>query len=85
MSLNLREKHDCKVILSTFHNEWFEKNHHYSNIEFISPGQSTNCYASYKIGWFRDDDGGWENYDLYPNRQNSIPLQQTSSDILGLK
>ena len=78
------KKHNCKVLLSTFHNEWFDNNTEYDNIDFVLPGSSVNCYASYKIGWFRDNVGGWENYDLYPNRQNSIPLQQTSSDILGL-
>jgi autotransporter strand-loop-strand O-heptosyltransferase len=78
------KKHKCKVILSTFHNEWFINNENYKDLEFINPGQTTPCYASYKIGWFRDDENGWENFNLYPNRLNSIPLQQTSSDILGL-
>jgi len=84
-AVEFSKKHNCKVLLSTFHNEWFDKNSEYDNIDFILPGSSVSCYASYKVGWFRDSNNGWENYDLYPNRQNSIPLQQTSSDILGLE
>ena len=83
-SKKFSEKHNCNVTLSTFHNEWFEKNKNYEGIKFVNPGSVVDCYASYKIGWFRDENGGWENLDLYPNRQNSVPLQQTSSDILGL-
>ena len=84
-AVEFSKKHNCKVILSTFYNSWFKDNNNYKNIEFIEPGMSTPCYTSYKIGWFRDDNNGWENFDLYPNRQNSISLQQTSSDILGLE
>jgi autotransporter strand-loop-strand O-heptosyltransferase len=84
-AIEFAKKHDCKVILSTFHNKWFINNPFYKDIDFISPGQKTNCYASYMIGWFRDENGGWEKYDLYPNQVNMIPLQQTASDILGLE
>jgi autotransporter strand-loop-strand O-heptosyltransferase len=78
------EKHKCKVILSTFHNDWFKGLESYKNIEFINPGRSTNCFALYRIGWFRDDNGGWKKYELYPNQLNLIPLQKTATDILGL-
>ena len=83
-AVEFAKKHNCKVVISTFHNEWFEDNEYYSDIEFMLPGQTTPCYASYKIGWYRDDNNGWENYDKYPNQVNVIPLQQTASDILGL-
>jgi len=83
-AIEFARKHNCKVILSTFHNNWFRNNPFYKDIEFIEPGQTTPCYTSYKIGWFRDDIGGWEKYDMYPNQVNMIPLQQTATDILGL-
>ena len=83
-AVEFAKKHNCKVILSTFHNNWFKNNKKYEDIEFIEPGQTTPCYTSYKIGWFKDENGTWENYNMYPNQINLIPLQQTSTDILGL-
>jgi len=72
-----RKKHKCKVVCSTFHNGWFQS--HYPEIEFINPGENVrDIYARYNIGWFWDE---WKN----PNNVLSIPLQQTSSDILGLE
>jgi autotransporter strand-loop-strand O-heptosyltransferase len=79
------KKHNCKVVLSTFHNEWFEGLEEYKDIEFIKPGSITNCYVVYRIGWFRSDTGGWNKFDLYPNYVQSQPLQKTASDILGLE
>lgn len=83
-AIEFAKQNNCKVILSTFHNDWFRNNPFYKDIEFIEPGQTTSCYTSFKIGWFRDDNGGWEKYDMYPNQVNMIPLQQTATDILGL-
>ena len=83
-AIEFAKQKNCKVVLSTFHNQWFINNPFYKDIEFIQPGQSTPCYASYIIGWFRDENGGWEKYDMYPNQVNLIPLQQTATDILGL-
>jgi autotransporter strand-loop-strand O-heptosyltransferase len=79
------KKHNCKVVLSTFHNEWFEGLEEYKDIEFIKPGSITNCYVVYRIGWFRSDTGGWNKFDSYPNYVQSQPLQKTASDILGLE
>jgi autotransporter strand-loop-strand O-heptosyltransferase len=79
------EKHKCKVVLSTFHNGWFKGLNEYNGIEFIEPGKSTNCYVVYRIGWFRDENGGWKKFDSYPNQVNLIPLQKTATDILGLE
>lgn len=77
-------KHKCEVILSTFHNEWFENYGPYKNIKFIKPGTVINCDALYRIGWFRDENNGWRDFSKYPNQVNLIPLQQTATDILGL-
>jgi autotransporter strand-loop-strand O-heptosyltransferase len=76
-SIELSKQKDCKVILSTFHNQWFEKQPEYSNIEFISPGQSTICDVVYRVGWFYDE-------NKEPELSNTIPLQQTITNIIGL-
>jgi autotransporter strand-loop-strand O-heptosyltransferase len=79
------KKHNCKVVLSTFHNNWFKGNPEYSDIEFINPGESTPCYTSYKIGWFRNNDTNkWDNLSLNPVPPNTQELQKTATDILGL-
>ena len=51
----------------------------------MEPGNSTPCIAHYKIGWFRDDKGGWQNFDNHPRQCNVIPMQATATDILGLE
>jgi autotransporter strand-loop-strand O-heptosyltransferase len=84
-AIELMKQRNCKVILSTFHNEWFEGSENYKDIKFIKPGQSVDCDVIYKIGWFRDKDKGWNNSSLSPNQVNLIPLQQTITDILGLE
>jgi autotransporter strand-loop-strand O-heptosyltransferase len=72
----------CNVICSTFHNDWFEEN--YPEIEFIKPGsQVDDLYAMYTIGWFYDDKKVV--YDKIPIDFKKYPLQQTASEILGLK
>jgi autotransporter strand-loop-strand O-heptosyltransferase len=83
-AVDFAKKHDCKVVLSTFHNNWFEGLKEYSDIEFIKPGQSVFCEAVYRIGWFRSSNNKWDKFDSYPNPLNSQPLQKTASDILGL-
>lgn len=75
----------CKVILSTFHNEFFQGLEEYKDIEFMIPGSSTSCYAVYRIGWFRDEKGGWGDKSRNPIQVNTVPLQKASSDILGLE
>jgi autotransporter strand-loop-strand O-heptosyltransferase len=70
------KKHHCKVIASTFWNNLFEKT--YPNIEFITPGQiAQNIYAKYTLGWFY-------NNEMEPILPNTIPLQMTATNILGL-
>jgi len=78
-------KNNCKVVLSTFHNDWFRNVDYYKNIEFMEPGNSTDVYCVYRIGWFKNTNGLWDKMDLCPNIQNTIPLQQTATDILGLE
>jgi autotransporter strand-loop-strand O-heptosyltransferase len=82
--VDFAKKHSCKVIFSSFHNNFFEGLEDYKDIKFITPGTSHTCYALYRIGWFKKDNT-WIDFDRYPNRVNTIPLQQTSSDILGLE
>ena len=84
-AIELMKQKNCKVILSTFRNDWFKDLEAYKDIEFINPGESVNCDVIYKLGWFRDDNGGWKNFNLHPNQPNLIPLQKTATDILGLE
>jgi len=77
-----RKKHNCEVICSTFHNDWFESQ--YPKIEFVQPGTAvSNLYASYGIGWFYDGDE--LNTSYHPFDVKTQPLQKTASDILGLE
>jgi len=82
--VDFSKKHNCKVILSTFFNQWFEGLDEYSNIEFIKPGSVIQCDHIYRVGWFKSEEGKWNKFDLYPNHLNSQPLQKTATDILGL-
>jgi autotransporter strand-loop-strand O-heptosyltransferase len=84
-AVEFAKKHNCKVILSTFHNSWFKGLDAYKDIEFIEPGNSTECYVVYRIGWMRGESGKWDRFDCYPNFPNTQPLQKTASDILGLE
>jgi autotransporter strand-loop-strand O-heptosyltransferase len=68
--------HNCEVIVSTFKNFLFEKE--YPMLEFVEPGTNvTNIYAMYKLGWFYNE-------NKEPVLPNTIPLQQTATNILGL-
>jgi autotransporter strand-loop-strand O-heptosyltransferase len=70
------KKHNCKVLVSTFKNEMFEGM--YSDIEFVRPGSVVqNIKALYRLGWFYDK-------DKEPVLPNTIPLQKTATNILGL-
>jgi len=82
--LEFIKKHQCKVVLSTFHNEWFEGLKEYKDVIFIKPGEGFKAYAHYQIGWFRNDEGSWNNPNVHPNQPNTIPIIKSSTDILGL-
>jgi autotransporter strand-loop-strand O-heptosyltransferase len=73
-----RKKHNCKIFLSTFHNEIFKKE--YPEIFFIEPGTVvSDTYAIYTIGCWDD------NYNRNKNFWRLIPLQQICTDVLGLE
>ena len=82
--IEFQKKHKCKVLFSSFHNEFFEKVNEYEGITFIKPGSSYPCKAVYRLGWFKKD-GKWEDVDRNPNPVNLIPLQQSATDCLGLE
>lgn len=72
-----RKKHNCKISCATFKNFLYDKS--YTDIDFVDVGQDENKYdAVYSIGWYFDK-------KINPNDVRTIPLQQTASDILGLK
>ena len=78
-----RKKHNCHVVVSTFHNDWFIEQ--YPELEFVEPGSTCeNLYAMYNLGWFYFEGG--DEADLSKNVSDfkKIPLQQSASDILGL-
>jgi len=76
-----RKKHNCKVFISTFNNDLFKDN--YSEITFIQPGEKVNnLYALYRIGWFYDGDNF--NKNRHPRDFKNLPMQTTTTDILGL-
>jgi autotransporter strand-loop-strand O-heptosyltransferase len=74
--LEFKIKHQCDVIVSTFKNFLFENE--YPELEFVTPGTNvTNLYAMYRLGWFYNE-------NKEPVLPNTIPLQQTATNILGL-
>jgi autotransporter strand-loop-strand O-heptosyltransferase len=71
-----QKKHNCVLFVSTFKNFLFAEQ--YPNINFIEPAEVVeNLTAKYDLGWF---------YDLNkePELPNTIPLQATATNILGL-
>lgn len=84
-AVEFAKKHNCQVLLSTHHNSWFEGVDAYKDIKFITPGDFEPCHAMYRIGWFKDDEGFWKDFNKHPNQVNLYPLQQTAADILGLE
>jgi autotransporter strand-loop-strand O-heptosyltransferase len=77
-----RKKWDCKVICSTFRNEFFRNT--YPEIEFVNPGTSVdNIYAMFNIGWYYFENGTMD-LSKVPSDFRMMPLQKTASDVLGL-
>lgn len=75
-ALEFKKKHNCHVIVSTFKNFLFEDV--YPELEFVAPGTNVpNITGKYLIGWFYDE-------NREPVLPNTIPLQQTATNILGL-
>ena len=81
--LEFQKKHKCKIIASTFHNEWFENLEAYKSIKFVQPNSPVEAYAHYTIGWFKNNEK-WDEGLKNPNSPNTIPLIQTITDILDL-
>lgn len=78
-----RKKHQCEIIVSTFHNEMFEEN--YPNIKFVKPGDMQyDLYAMYEIGWHYDDQQKI-NHNRNISNFREISLQRCSSENLGIK
>ena len=77
-----RKKHKCKLVVSTFHNKWFEST--YPEIEFIKPATEIfDLYAMYEVGWHYNEDDSI-NLDYNPSDFRKYPLQKTASEVLGL-
>ena len=71
-----RKKHNCHVIVSSFINSMFEDQ--YPEIEFVTRDTVVlNIKALYRLGWFYD-------YNKEPVLPNTIPLQKSATNILGL-
>ena len=77
-----RKKHQCELIVSTFHNSMFKEN--YPNIKFITPGEEQfDLYAMYEVGWHYNEDNTI-NTDCNPQDFKKYSLQECSADILGI-
>jgi len=74
-----RKKHNCKLIVSTFFNEFFIMA--YPDIMFVKPNTKIwNIYAQYYVGTQPDI-----NTRYAPSNHLDKPLQRVASDILGLE
>ncbi len=70
-----KDKHQCEVIVSTFHNDLFD----YPELRFVKPASVVdNINAMYQIGWFYDT-------CKEPEYPITIPLQKAATNILGLE
>ena len=79
-----QKKHECNLICGTFNNEIIDTSA-YPNLTFVEMGTPLNdIYATYKIGWFYDENNNIR-LNMNPKEVKNIPMQQTASDILGLE
>lgn len=81
--IEFKNKYNCHVTVSSFHNKWFQGLEPYKDIIFTEPDTPYPAYAHYKLGWFKKD-GKWEEGDKNPIQANTVPLIQAATDILGL-
>jgi|TARA_R100000482_G_scaffold17478_2_gene5037 autotransporter strand-loop-strand O-heptosyltransferase len=78
-----RKKHKCKLIVSTFWNDWFKDT--YPNITFVEPGEEQHdLYAMYEVGWHYNEDEDID-YNRIPSDFRKMPLSKTAADQLGLE
>jgi autotransporter strand-loop-strand O-heptosyltransferase len=75
-----RKKHKCNLFVKLPLNHLFEKK--YPHINFINDLNGINMYATYKLGWYVDNNG--YNKDRHKNDPRKLPLQKIASDYLGL-
>jgi autotransporter strand-loop-strand O-heptosyltransferase len=74
-----QQKHNCKIICSTFHNHLFVDV--YPNIMFVQPNTKIeNVFAQYYIGTHDDTPPMYS-----PTTYIEEPLQKVAADILGLE
>ena len=79
-AVKFSELHGCNLILTTFHNELFEKN--YPQIQWNRPGEVLPGHSySYRIGYFYSEDSA----NLTPIDPRTVPLGKVASDILGME
>jgi autotransporter strand-loop-strand O-heptosyltransferase len=75
-ALEFKKEHECDVVVCTYWNYLFRDV--YPELEFVEPGSMVhNIYGQYNIGWFYEP-------KKEPAMPNTIPLQQASTNILGL-
>ena len=74
--LEFKNKHNCHVIVSCKWSEFFSDV--YSELEFVPLGSVVNnIHGMFKLGWFWDK-------QKEPELCNTIPLQKSATNILGL-
>jgi len=73
------KKHNCNLYVMTNWAKLFSKV--YPEINFVNFADTTNEYARYRINLYHND----KNRNHQPNDWRTIPLQQISSDILGIE
>ena len=78
-----KKQYGCDVIVSTFKNNLYRDL--YPELEFVEPGHSVpGLYAAYQIGWYYGEDNE-PNMDHHPRDFRKIPMQATTTDILGIE
>lgn len=75
-----RKKHNCNLFVKFQLNYLFAKK--YPHIKFVDNVDGLNLYATYKVGWYVDNNG--YNKDRHKNDPRKVPLQKIASDYLGL-
>jgi autotransporter strand-loop-strand O-heptosyltransferase len=75
--LEFKYKHNCDVTVCTFWNKLFQNA--YPELEFVEPSNTVhNLFAMYRVGWFDEN-------EKQPTTPNTIPLQKSITNILGLE
>lgn len=77
-----RKKHGCEILVSMFKPDLFEKA--YPELKFVAPGSRVSgVFVHYRIGWYYKEDSTI-NLDMHPREVKTLPMQATTTDILGL-